>query len=462
MDTKRNPDKFDGPLAVHPKNPRYFTDKSGRAIYLTGSHTWENFQHFSGGEDNFVTPAKDKKFDFDGYLNVLHEKRHNFMRMWMWEQAAWMPGSEKMTVIDPLPYKRTGPGLALDGKPKFDLDEWNGDFFALMRQNIEAASGKGVYVSIMLFQGFSVLKPWLPGDPWRGHPYHRDNNVNGVDGDGDGDGIADIHSLDVPSVTRRQEDFVKKVIDTVNDLDNVLFEIINEGEGDDRFIEWEIHMTEFIHDYESGKPKRHPVGMTASGNANEAALLFECPAEWMSPNYVMDTRYKNDPPAADGRKIILNDTDHVENQLTVYQSWVWKCFTRGHHPVFMDPWDSREFIGADMTTPESLRRLELIRDNMGCSLKLAERVNLAEMVPRNDLATTYYCLASAGSEYVVYLPDGGSADVMLPDDTYTYAVEWFEPLTCKTAVAGNITAGGKTRLTPPFFADAVLYLKKIN
>ena len=33
-----------GPLRVHPTNHRYFTDGSGKAILLTGSHTWANFQ----------------------------------------------------------------------------------------------------------------------------------------------------------------------------------------------------------------------------------------------------------------------------------------------------------------------------------------------------------------------------------------------------------------------------------
>src|SRR5687767_15407079 len=32
----------DGTLRVLPSNPRYFTDGSGRAIYLTGSHVWWN------------------------------------------------------------------------------------------------------------------------------------------------------------------------------------------------------------------------------------------------------------------------------------------------------------------------------------------------------------------------------------------------------------------------------------
>ena len=31
-----------GPLRVHPENRRYFADASGRAVYLTGSHTWAN------------------------------------------------------------------------------------------------------------------------------------------------------------------------------------------------------------------------------------------------------------------------------------------------------------------------------------------------------------------------------------------------------------------------------------
>jgi len=29
-----------GPLKVHPQNPRYFTDGSGKAVLLAGSHTW--------------------------------------------------------------------------------------------------------------------------------------------------------------------------------------------------------------------------------------------------------------------------------------------------------------------------------------------------------------------------------------------------------------------------------------
>jgi hypothetical protein len=33
-----------GPLRVLASNPRYFTDGSGKAIFLTGSRVWENLQ----------------------------------------------------------------------------------------------------------------------------------------------------------------------------------------------------------------------------------------------------------------------------------------------------------------------------------------------------------------------------------------------------------------------------------
>lgn len=37
-----------GLLTVDPTNPRYFTDNSGKAIYLSGSHTWTNIQNRKG------------------------------------------------------------------------------------------------------------------------------------------------------------------------------------------------------------------------------------------------------------------------------------------------------------------------------------------------------------------------------------------------------------------------------
>src|SRR5262249_13130925 len=43
----------------HPMNGRYFIDGSGKAVTLTGSHHWNNFQD------------GDSVFDYDAYLDVM-------------------------------------------------------------------------------------------------------------------------------------------------------------------------------------------------------------------------------------------------------------------------------------------------------------------------------------------------------------------------------------------------------
>ena len=70
----------------------------------------------------------------------------------------------------------------------------------------------------------------------------------------------EILQLAVPAVTALQEAYVRHVVDTVNDLDNVLYEISNEAA--DYSTAWQYHMIRLIHDYERAKPKQHPVGMT--------------------------------------------------------------------------------------------------------------------------------------------------------------------------------------------------------
>ncbi|MBK8047658.1 MAG: hypothetical protein IPK16_11340 [Anaerolineales bacterium] len=98
-------------------------------------------------------------------------------------------------------------------------------------------------------------------NPWKGHPFNQANNINGVNGDVNGDDSgSDTHTLANPQVTQYQEAFVKKVIDTVGDLDNVIFEISNESP--DNSIQWQYHMIDVIKAHEATKAKQHPVGMS--------------------------------------------------------------------------------------------------------------------------------------------------------------------------------------------------------
>jgi len=461
-----------GPLKVNPVNPRYFTDGTGKAIYLTGSHTWNNFQDI-GDED---APP----FDYTAYLDFLKDHNHNFIRLWVWEHAAWFQATKEKILFCPMPYERTGPGEALDGKLKFDLNRFNQKFFDRLRARVIAARERGIYVSVMLFQGFSIeikgvdtdsryaryLKRMLrrvrlgamlteENNPWRGHPFNARNNINGINGDpqGKGDG-REIHTMNLPRIMKLQEEYVKKVIDTLNDLDNVLWEISNEGHSDSTL--WQYHMINFIHAYEGKKGRRHPVWMTAQWPGGENSALFKSHAESISPN--SQDGYKDNPPVADGRKIIISDTDHLWGMGGDYR-WIWKSFLTGLNPIFMDPYN-----GNVLHNPPSYYCVpaspewELMRKNMGFTLTFAKRIHLVGMVPRPDLASSGYCLAENGKEYLIYTQQNGKVTVDLSHVSGKFIVEWFNPMAGVSQQGLAVKGGASRSFAPPFSGDAVLYL----
>jgi hypothetical protein len=305
----------------------------------------------------------------------------------------------------------------------------------------------------MLFQGFSVEQKGTQGvDPakgnaWEGHPFHRDNNVNGVDGDDDGDGEGrDVHTLVQPAVTRLQEAYVAKMIDTLGDLDHIVWEIGNECHPES--VEWHGHMIGFIRQCERSRPKQHLIGMTSSPIPNPP--LFASDADWISP---MGRQYLEDPPRAEGRKLIVVDTDHIL-PWAYEPTWVWRNLCRGNHFILMDGY--RDFRMGSPETP--IAAAEPARRAMGQAVRLAERMDLGRMVPRPDLASSTYCLAAPGREYLVYLPDGGDVEIDLGgQEGIVFEGEWYEDTTeTRRELA---TTGGVVRLATPFAGESLLWLR---
>jgi hypothetical protein len=446
-----------GPLRVNPANSRYFADPSGRAIYLTGAHTWSNLQ------DNGLTDPP-PAFDYQKYLNFLVGYNHNFFRLWAWEEANWSTETTEDYRFAPLPYERLAQEMALDGKPKFDLNRFNRSYFDRLRQRVIEAGQHGIYVSIMLFNGWSIEEKTIdqssgamtPGNPWRGHPYHRDNNVNGIEGDPNNNGGGEeIHTLQIPAVTALQEQYVRKVIDMVNDLDNVLYEISNESQRCSH--DWQYHMIRYIKNYEATLPKQHPVGMTVEYPDGDNAKLLSGPADWISPKEDL-----HNPSAANGRKVILADTDHLCG-ICGDRRWVWKSFTQGENPLFMDAYDGAHLLFQPPIPPDPLNYEPWIsvRRNLGYTLTYANKINLVAMEPRGDLASTGYCLANPvekGGEYLIYQPLSGAVVVDLSATKGSLSIEWFNPTNGLTISGIKATGGGNRSFIPPFEGDAVLYI----
>jgi hypothetical protein len=434
-----------GPLQLSANNPRYFCDASGREVLLVGSHTWNSLVDMGRSDPP-------EAFDFDAYLDFLDRYGHNFIRLWAWDSTTWDTrangrlGKDFIHLAAPLPWARTGTGTALDGKPKFDLTQFNPAYFERLRARVGAASRRGIYVSVMLFEGWGMFhgnrrRGTLDQWAWRSHPFHPDNNANGIDSK------EKVHSLSNPAANEIQAAYIRKVVDTVNDLDNVLYEVINEG-GEPKWDWWEV---ETVRKYQRTKPKQHPIGITGHGSEDVKSMLAS-PADWISPG--RKDGYGDDPPAWDGKKVSLLDTDHVWG-VGGNVAWVWKSLVRGHNPLFMDPYDGS--VLGNRFDPQ----WEPIRLSLGHARLLAGRLDLAAMAPHDELASTKFCLAAPGKAYVVYVPTGGKANVSLGDAQVRFAVEWIHPSTGKT-IAGKPVAGGADReFKAPFDGDAVLYLARL-
>jgi len=435
-----------GPLRILQSNPRYFTDGSGKAIYLIGSHNWSNFQdtgHRAGPGD--PPPA----LDYTVFLDFVQAHHHNFFRLWRWESPKWTDDEPRgVAYSQPHPWLRTGPGKANDGKLRFDLTRFNPEYFDRLRSRVIAARDRGLYVSVMLFEGWEIQ--FL--DAWNSHPFHAANNINSIEADADGDGHAiEYNTLQTSPMGKRvltlQEAYVRKVIDTVNDLDNVLYEVCNEAGP--YSTEWQYSIINTVKQYESHQPKQHSVGMTFQYRGGTNVALFNSPADWISPNPgESQESYLDNPPANFSGKVIVNDTDHLCGHVCGDAVWVWKSFCRGLNVLFMEE-----------LTPSPMWH-DSARDAMGQARRYAEKMNLATMSPHNELASVRYCLANPGTEYLVFQPGGrGEFTVDLTDIPATFSVEWLNVSTGATGTGKPVHGGGVSTFKTPFGGPAVLYLK---
>jgi hypothetical protein len=181
------------------------------------------------------------------------------------------------------------------------------------------------------------------------------------------------------------------------------------------------------------------------------ALLYNSPADWVSPNPGdAEERYRDNPWPARAGKVIVNDTDHLWGHTGGDNVWVWKSFTRGLNVLFM------EELLPSPTWQDSAR------EAMGQTRMFADRMNLAEMTPSREISNTGYCLANAGKEYLVFQSDKGEFTVNLSDAAGSFSVEWFNITNGATAPAKQVAGGAVRTFTTPFGGPAALYLKLVS
>jgi hypothetical protein len=339
----------------------------------------------------------------------------------------------------------------------------------------------------MFFEGWAIHLSPAP-DHVEGHPFHASNNVNGV-------GIESILDYQVlpldPEVQELQEAYIRKVVDTVHDMPNVLYEVANESSGggsvDEEFAaalgqsgtpewgdstEWQYWVIDRVRRYtEERGYDAHPIGTTMQFPVKDQTRvndpLFQSGADWISPGYDDEifasgghpmapdspqSRWFEDPPPADGRKVVITDTDHYAPGRGD-ALWAWKSFLRGHHPILMDFGIIGGVDPPDRSAggPMSFEAFEPARLAMGDTARFARRLNLIEMAPRGELSSTGFVLANEGTEYVVLQPTGATDPFTVRLEPGTYEAEWFSIEARRTQQGDRVSVDAPTALpfTPP-------------
>jgi hypothetical protein len=346
------------------------------------------------------------------------------------------------------------------------------------------AQQAGIYVDVILSGAWTTFENPIP-DPNFGNRTGWDfaywNPVNNEMAD---NSVSEPQAYTTSASTEwrnKMKNFMHKMIDTVYDLDNVVFEITNEGKS--TTFEWQEAVIDELHMYEdsptSDNPtvsmhqplKHHLIGFTAAPGGTSVDnnhTYLESNADWVSlSNDGLASAVPGDPATISPNHVKPDvlDTDHTFG-IGGNVDYLWSSMMRGHNNIYMDNYGQHPGPNPPHDVPAVMHSV------MGAQRPLADRCDLIHMFPLSgtSIVSTGYALAHKtvesgqpdGVEYLIWQPNNSSVTVSLPAGTYRY--EWINPVTgdiVSTDITTYATAGNQTFPLPPAPNDTrgVLHLK---
>lgn len=253
------------PVSLHPENTHYFIFKGKPVLLITSA------EHYGA--------VLNLDVDYKAYLNVLSGYGFNHTRVF---SGAYCEGNERgflsretvvwsdiQNTLAPRPGRLISPWDRSDeegyknGGNKFDLDRWDDAYFRRLKDFCSIAEQKEIIVEIVLFTAIYTPAFWLNS------PLNPVNNINNTENIS----YNEFHLLKNKALVDRQLKMVGKIVQELNEFDNVYFEICNEpywlkgipeSDGsitEQQFLpeidEWQALIAKQITKTEEGLPKRH-------------------------------------------------------------------------------------------------------------------------------------------------------------------------------------------------------------
>jgi hypothetical protein len=430
-------------LRVNPANPHWF-EYGGRAVALFGSGLW--------------TIIPDQSVDIAEHNRWYAEAGANANRASLFAFCATVNDGNGLC-----PWPRTGPGQARNGRPKFDLDRWDERFWKRLNQYFADCEHRGIFVLLQMFD-----EPYTEGgeERWGSNPFNPDNNINdipglprGAAGNMASGAEAAFYNPDNAALMRYEDGLIRRLLDeTATRYGNIIYEIGNEINLDSetpKQVQWQQHWIDFFRRYE----REHGVQLLLTNDTRRNLVVaagdgfqvindhgFPLPrGDRVTADAILE-RVTEDfrefrRPIINSRPASDPDRSDYPDRVTEAQGRLifWSYFLAGGHVIGF------------RTTEESWKAGRAAERILTALRSFINTVDLGRLRPHPELADNHLCLADPGTEYVVYLPDGGSAVVNLsaiPEGRSLQVVR-YDPRNAAGETLGSTTRSESYRLSAP-------------
>ena len=427
------------PLSLHPDNGHYFLFRGKPTILIT-----------SGEHYGAVVNAD---FDIRSYMEELAIQTLNNTRVFSgaYVEPAGAFNIAKNTLAPDgkkfvCPWARSKtPGYAGGGN-KFDLTKWDEAYFWRLKSLFREAGKRNIVVEMNLFC------PMYEDAQWKVSPMNAANNVNGIGKCGK----HEVYTLDKnPDLLAVQEKMTRKIVQELNEFDNLYFEVCNEPYFGGVTMDWQHRIVDVIHETEKPLPNKHLVSMNIANGSKK----IEHPHPGVS---IFNFHYASPPTAVAenfGLNKVIGDNetgfkgtgdDHYRmeawefllaggglyNNLD-YSFAVGKEYGRFEYPPSQPGGGSRKLRLQLKFLKNFLYGFDFVRMKPDTSI-------LKSKLPDK---THFYALAEPARQYAIYLNGQLPAELALNVPEGSYRAEYFDVLDGRRLYVAQIGTTGKEPLT---------------
>ena len=460
------------PISLHPDNQHYFLFR-GKPFVIVSSG-----EHYGA--------VLNPDIDYIKYLNTLQKDGMTYTRIFSgtYFERAGSFGIERNTLAPApgkalLPWKRSNEPGAVCGGNKFDLDQWDTDYFSRLRSFVSEALKRGIIVEISLFSSIYSY--------WDIQVWNPKNNINIKEEISK----QEVQTLNNGPVLKYQESVVRKIIKELNEYDNIIYEIQNEPwadhgvmaeqkseyfnrmdfreEGaewrnrvevaDNASLEWQKRIAFYITDEESLLKNKH---LIAQNYCNFYYSLPDVDHSVSILNFHYNYPVVVEQNYAYNRVIGFDESGFAGDKDVTYRKQAWSFMVAGGG--LFNNLDYSFAVGFEDGTAvnkapgggsSALRaQLKILSDflNSFHIIKMKPDYGIIVQAP----GATARALAEKGKQYAIYIKNGTSCDLKVNLPRGRYSAEWISTLNGDIAKTERIrTKGGQLVLTSPAYREDI-------